>query len=269
MNSMDPEHRDEILAKFPAISSPRPMDPRANTQVRAINRAAQIIVQVWGEDPSAVLFDPARVPALAERADVEAADFHRREGEASRERALGLPPSLHYHAHDGNADYDPDATHEQGAVLIWRVGSKHVTVVRDRWHDQANRDRSMSPAEESASMLQHVVEVDDYRGYTSDEAVRPHPADYELRCNVNIAKDCTAPLSLDVNDYGGGTTRLLPLNRGALVLLFRCCRACEDLAGRIAANTYKSHVIEARADLPRGAVIMPNPEPDVNPDAWA
>jgi len=69
----------------------------------------------------------------------------------------------------------PDATHEQGAVLIWRVGSKHVTVVRDRWHDAANRDRSMSPAEESASMLQHGVEADDYRGCTSDKAVRPHP----------------------------------------------------------------------------------------------
>jgi hypothetical protein len=51
-------------------------------------------------------------------------------------------------------------------------------------------------------------------------------------------------------------------------LLFRMCRECEELAGRIAANTYRTAVINAPADLPPGAVIMPNPEPDANPDAW-
>jgi hypothetical protein len=60
----------------------------------------------------------------------------------------------------------------------------------------------------------------------------------------------------------------MPVSRGALVLLFRMCRECEELAGRIAANTYRTAVINAPADLPPGAVIMPNPEPDANPDAW-
>jgi hypothetical protein len=51
-------------------------------------------------------------------------------------------------------------------------------------------------------------------------------------------------------------------------LLFRMCRECEELAGRIAANIYRTAVINAPTDLPPGAVIMPNPEPDANPDAW-
>jgi hypothetical protein len=51
----------------------------------------------------------------------------------------------------------------------------------------------------------------------------------------------------------------MPVNRGTLILLFRMCRACEDLAGKIAANTYRTAVVQARADLPPGAVILPNP----------
>jgi hypothetical protein len=34
------------------------------------------------------------------------------------------------------------------------------------------------------------------------------------------------------------------------------------------ANTYRTAVINVPADLPPGAVIVPNPEPDANPDAW-
>lgn len=76
-----------------------------------------------------------------------------------------------------------------------------------------------------------------------------------MRCTVNIADNCTAPVSRDVSDYGGGTTRLIQVHRGQFVLLFRCCTACEERAGVIADNNYKTHVIDARVDLPRGAVI--------------
>ena len=34
----------------------------------------------------------------------------------------------------------------------------------------------------------------------------------------------------------------MPANRGALVMLFRCCQECEALAGKIAENTYKINV---------------------------
>lgn len=131
-----------------------------------------------------------------------------------------MPPSLHYHSHD--TDYDADAPAEQGVVKVWRAGSNHVDVVRDRWHHEGNRDRSMNPTEEMASALAHDVEMDDYEAHTNETSLREHSADYEQRCNVNIAKDCTAPLSRDVSDYGGGTTRLLPVDRGTLILLFRC-----------------------------------------------
>ncbi len=39
-----PQRRHQLLKKFPpALSNVRPMDPRANTQVRAIERAQQIM----------------------------------------------------------------------------------------------------------------------------------------------------------------------------------------------------------------------------------
>ena len=43
----------------------------------------------------------------------------------------------------------------------------------------------------------------------------------------------------------------------------------EMRAGQMAANSYKTAVVQARADLPPAPVILPNPEPDVNPAAWA
>lgn len=236
----------------------RPMDPRANTQVRATDRADQIIMEAFSTRADTVLFDPKWVPALAARADVETADFHRREGEASRERALGLPPSLHYDT--GDTTYDPDVAHEQGVVKIWRVGSDRVYVVRDRWHHADNLDRSMSPAEEIASLLQLDRDTEDYWRYGGERNPR-YTRDYELRCTVNIAHDCTAPLSPDVNDFGGGTTRWLPVDRGTLVLLFRCCTTCEVLAGQIAANTYKTSVkiaeLKAREDWPPDTPTQP------------
>ncbi|WP_142706800.1 hypothetical protein [Mycobacterium shimoidei] len=229
---------EEIRTRFPALSNPRAMAPNANTQVRAIDRAEQITAQVWGDGAAAdaILFNPARVPALAARADAAAAEFHRRESEASRERAQGLAPSLHYNTYD--TEYDPDTPAEQGVVQIWRVGTNHVNIVRDRWHDQVNRDRRMSPAAEMASVLQHDINMLD----RWDCAEYGCDGDCDLSCTVHIAKAC------------GGTTRLLPVNRGTLVLLFRCCRVCEVLAGKIAANTYQTNAkiaeLEAREDWP-------------------
>lgn len=237
-DNLTPERRAQIMATFPALGNLRPMAPEASTQVRAALWAEEIIRTVWGRDPTAVLVDPARVPELADRADRQAAEFHRR----------AAMDGLHYDTHD--TAYDPHATYEQGVVKFWRVGSRHVEVVRDRWHDRANLDRSLSPAGETASWLQYTREMLDDTACSC--------IDYcDMGCTVHLAKACS------------GTTKLLPVDRGTLVLLFRCCTACEDWAGQMAANTYKRHPIEARADLPPGAVIMPNPEPDVNPDAWA
>lgn len=103
--------------------------------------------------------------------------------------------------------------------------------------------------------MQLAQEINDYTPYTNLDSIRQHPADYEMRCTMNVANSCTAPLSRDVSDYGGGTTRLMQVHRGRFVLLFRCCRACEERAGVTADNAYKTSVIDARVDLPRGAVI--------------
>ncbi|WP_275589667.1 hypothetical protein [Mycolicibacterium smegmatis] len=40
------------------------------------------------------------------------------------------------------------------------------------------------------------------------------------------------------------------------------------MAGKIAANNRKTTIVQARSDLPPGSVIMPDPDPDENPDAW-
>jgi hypothetical protein len=226
MNAMDSQRRARLLAKFPAISNDRPMDPRANTQVRAIDRADEIIRAVWGDDPTAVLVDYKLVPALAERADEAAAEYHRRAG----------MDGLHYTT--GDTDYDPNDPAEQGVVRIWRVGSRHVDVVRERWREQ----RFGTPAEDAAGRIQHARDVLD--NFTCS------CINYcDLGCSVNIAKAC------------GGTTRLLPVNRGTLIMLFRCCDACEVLAGQIAANSYRTNVklaeIEAREQLPPDTTAGP------------
>jgi len=143
------------------------------------------------------------------------------------------------------------------AVVVWRVGSGIAGVGRS--YDQTEHIERVGWF---TSVVQLDQETRDYWHYTSDEALQHHPADFDMRCDINLAPDRTAPLSRDVSDYGGGTTRLMQVHRGQFVLLFRCCRPCEAQAGRDADTNYKNHVIEARADLPRGAVIMPNPEPD-------
>ena len=200
------------------------MSPNANTQVRATDRAEQIIAKTWGEraGDGGVLFDPARVPALAERADAAAAEYHRRaaSGELRSDAGEG-----------SRGDYDPDAPAEQGVVRIWRVGSNHIDVVRERWRDAPGRQ--FGTVDYAAGMFGHLTEQLDYRDCTDHGC----GGDCDLACSVNVTKAC------------GGPTRLLPVDRGTLVLLFRCCRNCESLAGKIAATNHQIAVMEAHERL--------------------
>ncbi|MCV7215016.1 hypothetical protein H7J51_06935 [Mycobacterium crocinum] len=212
--TLDPQRRHQLLKKFPALSNVRPMDPRANTQVRAIERAQQIMSKTWlnlamGDG---VFFDPARVPPLARRADADAAEFHRR---AAKGR-------LRYNTWD--TDYDPDDPAEQGVVRIWAVGTDHVDIVRDRWHDAPTR--RLSTVSFSAGSLAHKVDTLDYwdcRRYGCE-------GNCGLECNIQLTPACDT------------TARLLATDRGTLILLYRCCWSCEEVAGKIAAETYKTNV---------------------------
>lgn len=224
MSTIDRARRDYLTAKFPGLTALRPMSPNANTQVRATDRAEQIIERVWGDRgrDGGVLFDPARAPALAECADAAAADYHRRA--ASGE--------LHWDTGDGlRGDYNPDAPAEQGVVRIWRVDSNHVDIVRERWRDAPGR--RWGTVGYTAGMLGHDVEMLDYH----DCAEHGCDGDCDLRCNLHIAKAC------------GGPTRLLPVDRGALVLLFRCCRNCEDSAGTTASTNLQIALMEVHDRL--------------------
>lgn len=208
-----------------------PMDPRVSTQVRAIDRADALTARAWASaaEAAAVLFDPARVSELAQRADAAAAEFYARSGEDG---------DLHADTHD--TDWDPHAPHEQGVVRVWAVGTNHLDVIRDRWRDAPNR--MQKPVDYFASMYTSgVPDFFDCARYGCTGG------DCDRACSVHLAKACAGP------------TRAMPVNRGTLILLFRMCRACEDLAGKIAANTYRTAVVQARADLPPGAVIMQNP----------
>jgi len=227
MNSMDPQRRQWLTDKYGHNNSPDP----DNSIAAAALAAERIAAGAHGRD-NAPLFDPAWSRVMWERAE-----------KAMRDLVEGIGDSrirLNDVADSTDLEYLPD-----DAVAVWRVGAPKADVGRARqqhidWHTWA---------------IQFAQEVDDYWRYIT--GITPYPADYELRCTVNIAPDCTAPLSRDVSDYGGGTTRLMVVHRGRFVLLFRCCTACEALAGRTADRSYKHNVVEARADLPPGAVILP------------
>jgi hypothetical protein len=224
--TIDHQRRQQILNKFPAISNARVLDPQASTQVQAVLRAEKIIAKVWGDGArvSDVLFDPARVPAMAQRADAAARDFHRRASE------------LHYDTAD--AEYDRHDTAGQGVVKIWQVGSNHVHVVRDRWRESPNRKPTTTEYAAAGLGLERSL----YEHWKCDEYGDDHEKACDLHCKVALAKAC------------GGTTRLLPVDRGTLIILWRCCRNCEELAGKIAENTYKTNVkiaeLEVREDWP-------------------
>ena len=95
---------------------PGPWIPALNTTVQTILRAEKITSLVWrwaGFDPGMILFDPARVPALAERADAAAADYHHRAGFNGNFCTTDT----------ADTDYYPHDPIEQGSVAIWRVGT--------------------------------------------------------------------------------------------------------------------------------------------------
>jgi hypothetical protein len=222
---------EELMARFPAMAAERPMSPGFSTQVLAIDRAERIVAAVWrwtwegqeSNDPANVLFDPARVPALAARADEAAAEYHSRTDQDG---------DLHFDTGDGlDGDYDPHDPAEQGVVRIWRVGSRGVHIARDRWRDSPNRLHDTT--DYFVHLYEFLTEQLDYHDCTELGCDR----NCDLACTVNIAKACDGP------------TRLLPVNRGTLVLLFRCCRVCEELAGQIAANTYRTNAKIAELEV--------------------
>jgi hypothetical protein len=234
MSDLAPERIAFLQNKYPAMSNHSPMDPSASTQVRAVLRARDIVHRVWGDEKDSVarlaevLFDPARVPTFASVADAAAADFHSRTEEFGR---------MHYDTAD--TDYDPHDPAEQGAVRIWRVGSNYVTIVRDRWHaPNPHHDGTVEFAADPLDLETSLLDRWECgcMGY----------CDCDRRCNVH-----------QPGRSGGGTTRLLPVVRGTLVLMLRCCETCEAQAARIAETNFKISVLEAQAKLPRGAVIDP------------
>lgn len=206
--TIDPLRRQQILDKYPAIANLGLMDPKANTQVQASMRAEQILKRAWN---NLALADTilTGVPAMRARADVEAAEFHNRAAYDARARAEGETPVLYYDTCDGDADYDPNAIYEQGALKIWTVGTNHVDIVRDRWHDSPTR--RPTPVSYAAGHLAHKLDTLDW--FRCDRY--GCTGGCGLECNVSVAPDC------------GGTTRLLPVDRGSLILLFRCCWGCE------------------------------------------
>jgi hypothetical protein len=185
-----------------------PMNPRGNTQVQACLRAEQIIMRAWRNLALADVVLTG-VPAMRLRADAEADEFHRQAAYDARARAEGDAPVLYYDTCDGDANYDPNAIYEQGALRIWTVGTNHVDIVRDRWHDSPTR--RPSTVSYAAGHLAHKLDtLDHFRCERYGCA-----GGCGLECNVSVSPDC------------GGATRLLPVDRGSLVLLFRCCWSCE------------------------------------------
>jgi hypothetical protein len=237
---------ENLRAKYGMDNPPNPDNPIA----KAVLDAERITAGAHGRD-NAPLFDPAWSPAMWERAN-----------DAVHELLNGIADNSIRLVDNDNLSEVVDLPDD--AVVAWCIGEGLAGVGRP--YDLTEH---IERVEWFTSTVQFEQENRDYWRYTSDEAIRPHPTDFDLRCSINLAPDCTAPLSRDVSDYGGGTTRLMQLHRGQFVLLFRCCTACEAWAGKAADTNYKNHLIGARADLPRGVVIMPNPEPDVNPEAWA
>lgn len=219
------------------------MNPTANTQVRAILRAEALMEMVWprATKVAAVLFDPVLVPELAERVAAAEAEFRSRTGEYG---------DMHWDTYD--TDYNPHVAHEQGVARVWAVGTKHCDIVRDRWHDPLNANRVGKPVAYFASM--HGCQLPDFFDCSRFGC---HCGNRGRECSVRLAKTC------------GGTTGVMPVCRGTLIMLFRCCQECETLAGKIAANNRKKHVIDARVNLPPNATIMPNPDPSINRETWA
>ena len=203
MTDLTPERRAQLAAKY-GVGKP-PMPPMVNTQARAVVRADTIVRRVWGDFALAdeALFDRVRVPAMAARADAAAEDYRRRAADGR----------LRYDTAD--TDYNPDCPSEQGVVRIWPVGTNHVHVVRERWRDSPTR--KLTTADWAATSLRNSVDLADWfdcaKFGCDSHGCLPG-------CDVRLSPGCS------------GTTRLLPVHRGTLILLFRCCWACADDAER-------------------------------------
>lgn len=220
--TIDPMRREYLTDKYPVVTRTEPMNPISSTQVRATDRAEAIIGRVWFEGrDGAALFDPVLCPPMAERAEAVAAEL----------RGMVAEDRVRFDTAD--TDHNPADPAEQGVTRIWFVGSSIVEIVRERWRDHPNR--KFKP-------------VDWFGGDLGNQR-RDYKAelDCDTTCNVHIARAC------------GGPTRILAADRGTLVLLFRCCRKCEALAGDIANNNRALAITEARAKLPAGAIIISNP----------
>jgi hypothetical protein len=105
-----------------------PLDPKLSTQVQATLRADALTAKAWARAAkiAKVLFDPALVPDLAERADTAEAEFYARCGEFG---------DLHADTHD--TEYNPHVAHEQGVTRVWPVGTVYVHLFPD---DDATED---------------------------------------------------------------------------------------------------------------------------------
>ncbi len=218
------------------------MDPALNTTVQAILSAELIETGARGFSgrDNGPMFDPVWSPAMHDRADAAMAEL--RTALANDEVVID--------SHDYDLEHGFDRSQPPtDAVFIWAAGSGRILICcrSGSSHDE----RRLRGADYFASMLQHFAQVDDYYKYTAEPGV--YGADYELKCTINIAKDCTAY----AEDFGGGTTRLMTVRRGQFLILFRCCQVCEALAGQLADNNFKISVMEAQAKLPHGATIDP------------
>ncbi|PQM52507.1 hypothetical protein C5U48_09390 [Mycolicibacter virginiensis] len=244
MSTIDPKRPQRLIDKYGIDRPPNPDNPI----VAAILDAERITERVHGRDNGA-LFDPVWCPAMWERANAAMGELRTR---------LGLPHDDPNRVRLDSDDYaDADCAElPADAVVLWGVGAGAAQIARA----SAPFTCATRRVDRFTWAVQLAQEIDDYWCHGDDNP--RYIADYELRCNVNIANDCTAPLSPDVNDFGGGTTRLMLLRRGQFILLFRCCQECERLAGQLSDTNYQIAVIEAHerlADMPDPAWVRTAP----------
>lgn len=234
-------NRQRLIDKYRLHGPPDLDDPI----VQAMFDAEKICEAAHGRD-NTVLFGPSRCPAMWERANDAMRDLRIR---------IGLPEGDPKHIRLEN-DYGGGEEVEDlptDAVVLWDARSNYAQFAR-----AVGPFPSSIPRPERFSWyIQYKQEVDDYWRYGKEGNPR-YPADYELRCTVNIASGCTAPLSPDADDFRGGTTRLMVLQRGQFILLFRCCRECEQFAGELSDTNYQIAVMEAHERLA-----------DMSDPAWA
>ncbi len=219
--------RDRLIAKY-GIDQPPQAD---NSTANATLDGERIMARTHSRD-NILLFDPIWSPRMRKRANEAVAEL----------RAAMARGRVQYDSHDYDqfdADNPPD-----DAVFIWFVGSGTVLVCCRGGATET--DRRLRGPDYFSDMLRFFAEIDDYHRYSAG-------ADCELRCTINIAEHCTA----QARAFSGGTTRLMPLQRGQFVLLWRVCRACEAKACETVETIFRTNVMAGQAELPPGARIDP------------